>query len=170
VLSSRPIQALFDHQNELLARGSVCWAYLVMANEVLWRPGPEPYGAASVVWSADPFVDRFPYWLERPARHLRKYHEESTQSPSPPLAYRDYLQIRDETLHVSHSALPPHMTDGRAVYNQSVLLVRAHLPKEKLTGRLFPLLQLRAPDVTATAMVLPSVLWPAEVRRAWEQE
>ena len=165
-----PIQALFDHQHQLLARGSVCWAYLVMANMVLWRSGPEPYAAASVVWSEDPFVDRFPYWLARPAEHLGHYHEESTASPNPPLGYREYLQIRDETMHVSHSSLPPHMTDGRAVYSQSVLVVRAHLPQAKLTGRLFPLLQLRAHDVTPTAMVLPSMLWPAEVRRTWERE
>jgi hypothetical protein len=164
-----PIRALFDHQRDLLAQGSVCWAYLVMANMVLWRPGPEPYAAADVVWSEDPFVDRFPYWLSRPAMHLRHYHEEATGSPNPPLAYREYLQIRDETMHVSHSLLPPHMTEGRAVYSQTVLLVRAHLPQKQLTGRLFPLLQLRAPNVTPTAMVLPSSLWPTEVRRVWER-
>jgi hypothetical protein len=164
-----PIQSLFEHHEELLARGSICWAYLVMANSVMWEPGSETCAPASVVWSEDPFVDRFPHWLERPASHLGKYHSNSTASPNPPVAYREYLRIRDEMLHVSHVKLPPHMTGGRVVYSQTVLLMRAHLPLGYLTGSLFPLLQLRASDVPPTAMVFPANLWPPELRRSWER-
>lgn len=165
-----PLGALFDHQQTLLQHGTLCWAYLVMANSALWQPGPEPCAAAFAVWSDDPFVDRFPHWLQRPASYLGNYHGASTRSPTPPIAYREYLRIRDETMHVSHLLLPPHMTEGRAVYSQAVLLVRAHLPRGYVTGRLFPLLQLRAPGIPPTAMVFPSSLWPAQLRHVWERQ
>jgi hypothetical protein len=167
--ASNPIRALFDHQDLVLNEGKICWGYIVMANLVLYAPGPQLVSAANVVWSIDPFVDRFPFWLVRPADHLAHYHDEATRAPQPPIAHLEYLRTRDEHCHVSSIRLPLHMTDGRVVHVLTVLVYRDHLPKGYLTGRLVPLLVLHERHLPATGMILPSSLWPDELRRAWER-
>jgi hypothetical protein len=164
-----PIRLIFDNSQALFAGGTICWGYVVMANTVLFRSGPEPCSAAAVVWSADPFVDRFPHWLAGPASHLGHYNTESTPAPQPPTAHYLYLRMRDHFVHGDGIPLPPYMTEGRLVHLLAVPIFREHLPKGYLTGQLMPLLVLPRTHLPAMGMVLPCAVWPEELRRAWER-
>lgn len=162
-----PAAAMFTDWYALVQEGVVCWGYFVVADGDLFVPDAAPVAPAIVIWSVDPFVDRFPYWLSRPAAHLSHYRDRDTLPPQPPQAHHCYLRIRGDVFRHGNVRLPPHMTDGRAVYQLTVNVFPEHLPRRFLAGKLVPLLVLHKRGYADTGMVLPSTLWPAELRRAW---
>jgi hypothetical protein len=168
-LGNSPRALIFDHAQEVFRKGIICWGHIVIANEALYRPGTEACLPAAVVWSVDPFVDRFPHWLSVPAQHLDHYGDEPTPAPQPPSAHCAYLHIRDMHATYENLALPPYMTEGRLVHLFEVMIFRQHLPKGYLTGKLMPLLVSTKAVLPALGMAVPCAIWPDELRRAWER-
>jgi hypothetical protein len=168
-IGNSPLALVFDHAQEVFRKGTICWGYIVVANEVLNQPGPESCSPAAVVWSVDPFVDRFPHFLAMPAQHLKQYFEVATFAPQPPSAHFTYLHMRDWYATYGNLAVPPYLTDGRLVHLCEMPIFRAHLPKGYLTGKLMPLLVLPKSVLPAMGMAVPCAIWPEELRRAWER-
>jgi hypothetical protein len=166
-LVNDPVRNIFEYSELLLQHGRVCWGHSVIANTEMFEPGAEDCPGV-FVYSDDPFVDRFPGWLGRPASHLQYYHSDETRAPNPPRCYEHYLAIRDEMNYQENTQLSPVLTENRVVYYVSVLIFREHLPHGYLTGHLVPMLTLNREGYPKMAMILPCQLWPDELRDEWE--
>ena len=164
-----PLQNIFTNSDVLLAHGRISWGYLVMANTLMFELGDDDHPGV-FVYSHDPFVDRYPRWLSRPASHISYYHNEETPAPNPPSCYQHYISIRDEVHYQTNQQLPLVMTDNRVVHYASIIIFRQHLPHGHLTGKLVPMLTLDTENHPKMAMILPCQLWPDDLLADWEQE
>jgi hypothetical protein len=135
-----------------------------MANEAMWRPGLEATGG-ELLWSEDPFFQRFPEALEGAADAYWALKQGDTQA-----AGLRALQsfARDELRDFGVRRFPPLLSGGRVIRHVTLVIYRPHLPGGRLLDRLVPIVRARS-GAPPLVMVLPRPFWPSALATEWER-
>ncbi|MCL2677524.1 MAG: hypothetical protein FWE85_00540 [Clostridiales bacterium] len=151
------LNQIYIDQNDLYKSGKVFWGCLVQANILLFKRdffGRVPAAPANIVFSPDPYFDGNPGELASMAYELFSY-KNKPYAPSDSKEVTD--SITDEMERSFNIKLPDSITKGREVYFTTIMAVRKHLPKKRLSGSRFPILA--DPQRLKTSMILPKRYW-----------
>jgi len=142
--------------------GKVTYAYLVQANEILFKKTPPRNAPANVIFGMDEYYDSHPEELARLASELFRYKNKSNVPP-------ELRQLTDaitgEMERLFNIPLPLSMTGGKTVYFTTIMVQRNHLPEKRIISSLFPLVC--DPDNFKTSIILPKAYWPNNFIRAY---
>lgn len=152
---------LYRQRSLLLTRGTIVWAHLVQANEVLFSPGKID-APAMVIYSPDPYFDAHLDELAEMASRLFALKDTKPEDAELARFARFITDEMDRNLHVP---IPSQISENRTVIATGIMVHRKHLPFGVLTESFFPLLAL--PEVTPATMILPERYWPDSLLRAW---
>lgn len=155
------LNAVYAGQERLWTGGKVVWGALVQANSLLFKPGGAD-SPASVVYSLDPFFEDHLAALSALAHYLFSIKGERVDEPELQAFSR---LLADEMDRSPGLRVPPSLTEGRAAYHTTIMVVRKHLPKGYLKSDYFPLVV--DPADRRPAMILPSKYWPSSVYKDW---
>ncbi len=153
----------------LWQRGEIRWGWMLMAHVDIYAPG-EKDRAAGVLWSPDPLLQDDPgllqatcaaYWVVKSGGF----------SDGQPLTEVPGLKgfvahSRDEYTRRGRIRLPPMIAGARIIYDETLMLQRAHLPQGHLTGKLVPLVVDPSAQVRAVRL-LPCQIWPTPLVEMW---
>ncbi|WP_432173924.1 hypothetical protein [Streptomyces sp. Tue6028] len=161
-MSGDPLLDILEQQDLLLEKGTVVWASIVQANNLLFEPGRNDHPAV-VLYSTDPEIfDDQPEELRVIARKLFSLKGKLLSDPE--LQPFSNMLCREMSREM-RMPVPRSLVGSAPVYCTDVIVARRHLPSGTLSSGLFPLLI--HPTCSAT-MILPSRFWPAELLRVWE--
>jgi len=146
------------YQERLLQRGQVVWAALVMANNMIFKPGREDLWGM-IVYSADPRIDRELSLLMRVAKAMNESRDQAGRKETLP---RDMTYIArvlaDASEPLFQHAVPQRLSDGIPVFLGALLFPRRHLPNRILNQDFFPVLI--DPTRHRSVCLLPWQFWP----------
>lgn len=147
----------------LWTHGEVWWGRMLMANSTVFAPGDED-APGLAIWSADPFVQATPHWLDRVKQRFWALKRGTTDDDTPLRAdtpgIRALLELaRDELSRPQRQRLPHLLAAERVVYLETVMIIRRHLPGEVLSSQHLPLVLDRQCEVLRV-YVLPARFWP----------
>ncbi|MDR7306573.1 hypothetical protein [Rhodoferax saidenbachensis] len=151
--SNDELRLIYVDQKALLNSGSVVWGAIVQANKLLFNAGTEDHPVL-IVYSLDPHFDANPDQLLDIAKTLFGLKGNAPESPE---HARFASMITNEMERAMSWVVPQELTDGYEVTASTMMLIRKHLPNNRLERSLMPLLT--HPSTPAT-MVLPSSYWP----------
>ncbi len=158
-----PIGRVFKDKYVLLKEGKVALAYIVQANELLFKFFPHGDYPAQIVYSTDPLVLENPYILSNMAMKLYSYKNKPEETI--PDEYRKIAKCitneYDRTSFVIHTE---HEGQPVAIQLIPVLIFRKLLPLGRLSSGFLPVL---ASPNSKTVLVLPKRYWSGRFRRIW---
>ncbi|MBW8482125.1 hypothetical protein [Actinomadura parmotrematis] len=156
------LRQVIDAQDLLLAEGRAVWGCVVQAHAPLLHPGRRDLPAV-VIYSPDAMFDDMPDELQDVAARLFAVRDTEPADP----ALRELARMLAERSRRRSVRLPlPRALVGSApVYATTVLVVRRHLPRRRLSAGTFPLLTHPGTDAT---MIVPSRFWPDALHRLWQ--
>ena len=155
-----PLIEVSHNQALLLREGRIVWAALVMANNLLFKPGKEDCPAL-LVYSLDPWFESRPDELHAIARRI--FELKNTQPTEPGLRALAKL-VTEESDRGMGWRVPEALTD-RDVRGAIFMVFRQHIPQGQMCGERFPIL---VHPSTEAVMILPFEGWPAELVKAWK--
>ncbi|MGE4073401.1 MAG: DUF1444 family protein [Lysobacterales bacterium] len=155
-----PLIEVSRNQALLLREGRIVWAALVMANNLLFKPGKEDCPAL-LVYSLDPWFESRPDELHAIARRI--FELKNTQPTNPDLRALARL-VTEESDRGMGWRVPEALTD-RDVRGSIFMVFRKHIPLGQMCGEFFPIL---VHPSTEAVMILPFEGWPAELIKAWK--
>ena len=163
--SSDPISLFFSEKKALLKSGSVCYAYVVQANTILFDWFPHTDHPAHIVYSTDPYIEEHPDILEGTAHAIYQYKDVALDLV--PEKWHELARVVTDERDRSNFTLSTEY-DGHTVSIRFLptMIFRKLLPRRKLCGSLLPIIT--SPDCNSV-MVLPKRYWTKEFRSAWEQ-
>ncbi len=147
---------------QLYEGGRVVWARVLVANEVLWKPG-QTAAVAVVLWSEDPLVDRNPGALS-PALEAARVLGAGKAVPYAP-AERARKLLRNDRGRGWKVPLPTELTNGVVTWVSTPIIDPRMLPGHHLADGLLPWLVW--PEATDLSMPLPARWWSEELLRRW---
>lgn len=151
--------------------GQVRWGRVLMANNVLWKAGPDT-APGEVLWSPDPYVVANPEWLGGPAaaywwlKDPPKVDEDRVMRTDVPGWLALYPFAHDEHRIAKRRRFPPLLARRRVVYHDVVLFYRQDLPGGRLVDNVVPILTADEPTPTR---LLPPRFWADDLRTEWER-
>ena len=160
----KPFSELCQKQDILVQKGKIVWAYIVQANELLFKPDRDIFHPAAVIYSLDK-IDN-PLILAKLAHSLfdlkgKKVDDEELQYFADKLADEYSMKLR--------LPIPTKFTGGIKCYYSSIIVQRDHLPDGFLLNSLFPLIVY--PEITPASMILPSKYWPKQfIESMWMKQ
>ena len=158
------INKIYSDQALLFRQGRIVWGALVQANEMIFVKAPFYAGkkdlrrvdlGGNIVFSTDVYFDEHPYELLAIAEKLFSY-KDTTNAPHDIKKIVDVISNERET--VFNVKLPHSVTDGKEVFFTTAMMVRKHLPQNRLTDSIFPILAL--PEQLETCILVPKHYWP----------
>lgn len=152
------LNAVFINQQQLFAKGIICYGCIVQANKLLFNFASLDDCPASFLFSRDEIMVKHIDTLDNMARGIYRYKNDFEQPP-----YEKYSEIvnavRDE---YDRSSFSFKTTEPDAQINFITAIVfRSHLPIPILKGRIVPMLV--SPDCK-TAIILPKHYWSLKMR------
>ncbi|WP_432176779.1 hypothetical protein [Streptomyces sp. Tue6028] len=161
-MSGDPLLGIVEQQDLLLESGTVVWAAIVQANELLFKPGRNDHPAV-VLYGTDPEIfDDQPEELRAVARKL--FSLKGKLLTDPDLQPFSNMLCREMSREM-RMPVPRSLAGSALVYCTNVIVTRRHLPSGTLSSGLFPLVIHSACSAT---MILPSRFWPDELLSVWE--
>jgi len=155
-----PLIEITRQQRTLLSEGRIVWAALVMANNLMFRPGNEDCPGL-LVYSLDPHFDARPQELRALAARIFELKQATPEDP----ALRNLAErIAGESDLSLGWAVPDALTD-KDVRGAAFLALRKHIPQGVLGGALFPIL---VHPGTHAVMMVPCQAWPHAISLAWQ--
>lgn len=163
-LNSRdPMWRIYTDRSLLLKQGKVTPAYIVQANEYLFKFFPRGDYPAHLIYSADPYVAEHPEILKKLADEIYSYKNKPLDTV--PKEWREVAQcITNERDRTSFTIAMTH--DGYHIELQllPIMVFRKLLPWGRLCGSYLPVLT--SPESKAV-LILPKKYWTGKFRRAW---
>ena len=161
--SSDPMSYIFKEKKALLKSGSVCYAYIVQANTILFDWFPHTDHPAHIVYSTDPYIGENPDILEETAHAIYQYKDVSLDLV--PEEWRELARVVTDERDRSGFTLSTER-GGHTVKIDFLptMIFRKLLPRRKLCGSLLPIIT--SPDCDSV-MVLPKRYWTKEFRDSW---
>lgn len=156
-------------QKALVTYGEVVWGRVALASSLAWESGTGDVQGV-VVFSFDRWFDNRPSALAPIADSLFSFYGENGAIPDEPWLRHTADMLRagiEDNIGLS-IVLPPGLTRARRVLMSSILIERAHLPDGYLQSNLVPLVAARGGPIRPVR-VIPSALWPAQLRSMWAQ-
>lgn len=163
--ASDPMSLFFSEKKALLKNGSVCYAYVVQANTILFNWLPHTDHPAHIVYSTDPYIEEHPDILEETAHAIYQYKDVPLDLV--PEKWRELARVvtdeRDRSGFTLSTERDGHTASIRFL---PTMIFRKLLPRRKLIGSLLPIIT--SPDCNSV-MVLPKRYWTKEFMSAWVQ-
>jgi hypothetical protein len=141
----------------VLEQGRLVRSWVVMANSLLFAPGPNAHPAL-VVYAPGDDVDL--ETLEEMASLI--FGRRGSKPVDPDLAA--FVGDLADGARVLARAVPASIAHGRTLRIATVLLLREHLPRGYLGASFLPLV---VHDATDASIVLPSWLWASDLEAGW---
>ncbi len=173
----REARIIYAEQRVVLEHGSVHWGWNALSEDALWNAGTKPLQGA-FVHSTLPSYDAHP---ERLYKIKRKLVLSGLRMAAPKTAHAGYG--KDVFTPEKNPKLVPVMeaitawqsfvqgmpvAGRRQVYYTRTLIHREHLPYQRKTSDLFPIVF--APEHSNVALILPSSLWPKRfIKMRWRK-
>lgn len=153
----------FMNRDHLIREGTVVWAHLIQANELLFRDGWDDCPAL-VVYCLDPNERDLPGKLQEIASRVFSLRYKKPEDISlQPIA----ASITDEYSMVLGFPIPDSISQGVPSAMSAVYVQRKHLPNRKISKGLFPIvLSQTNPRIV---MILPCRYWPKPLRTLWSR-
>ena len=155
-----PLSEVSRQQGLLLREGQIVWAALVMANNLLFKPGKEDCPAL-LVYSLDPWFESRPDELHAIARRI--FELKNTEPAEPGLRALAKL-VTEESDRGMGWRVPEALTD-KDVRGSIFMVFRQHIPMGQMCGERFPIL---VHPSTQAVLMLPFEGWPAELVKSWK--
>jgi len=153
-LGDDPLKQIYENLNILYQSGKVVYAFLVQANEILFKRFPPFNCPANIIFSLDEFYKSNPMELQNISQELYSYKNEGD---TPPEIKQITDSITDEMNRLFNIPIPLDITENKQVYFTTIMVHRNHLPKGKLISSLFPVVcDLNS---TNTSIILPKKYW-----------
>ena len=163
--ASDPMSLFFSEKKALLKNGSVCYAYIVQANTILFDWLPHTDHPAHIVYSTDPYIEENPDILEETAHAIYQYKDVPLDLV--PEKWRELARVVTDERDRSGFTLSTERDGHTAkIHFLPTMIFRKLLPRRKLCGRLLPIIT--SPDCNSV-MVLPKRYWTKEFMSAWVQ-
>lgn len=156
---SDPLFDICRQQMHLLGEGKIVWAALVMANNLMFRPGQDDCPGL-LVYSLDPYFDERPQELRAIAHKIFELKE---STPEDPALQAIAKLVTEETDRSMGWKVPEAFTD-KDVRAATFLVFRKHIPRGVLHGPPFPIL---VHPSTQAVMIVPHEAWPVKLIGAW---
>ena len=141
----------------VIEQGRLVRSWVVMANSLIFAPGPSAHPAL-VVFAPGDDVDL--ETLEETATLI--FNRRGSRPIDTDLAA--FVSDLADNACVLARPVPAALAHGRALCISTVLLLREHLPRKYLGASLLPLV---VHDATDACIVLPSWLWAPDLQAAW---
>ena len=148
-----PLIEQFRARELLFTHGSVVWAALIQANELLFKRGRFD-SPAMVLFAPDESMDAHPAWLATVATDLYRLKDATADHPE---EHNYGAMLADEMERALGWTVPASITGGKLLKSTSILVCRRHLPRGVLSENIFPLL---IHQDTPAAMIVPCRYWP----------
>lgn len=158
---SEPLYEILKQQQLLLTQGTIVWAALVQANNLLFSPGDVDC-PAQLVYSRDPCFDSRPQELSAIASAIFKL---KNTAPSDPAEKAMADRVTDEMDRTMGWRLPDLLTD-KEVFSATFMVFRRHIPNGVLAAGFFPIL---VHPSTQAVMIVPFEFWPIELIILWKE-
>jgi hypothetical protein len=155
-----PLQRCYGQIEDLLRHGDVIWGYVVQANSLLFRPGPEA-APADVLYGARPDEEIPPERLRAAAEAA--FALKGRKLADPALAGIGGALAAEMDRHPPLD-LPDFVTHGHSMRMAIVMVHRVFLPSRYLSSQFLPLLVSRERDVVA---LLPARFWAKDLVQGW---
>jgi len=155
-----PLIEVSRNQALLLREGRIVWAALVMANNLLFKPGKEDCPAL-LVYSLDEWYESRPDELHAIARRI---FELKNSEPAEPGLRALAKLVTEESDRGMGWRVPEALTD-KDVRGSIFMVFRKHIPSGQMCGERFPIL---VHPSTEAVMMLPFEGWPAELVKSWK--
>lgn len=164
--ASDPMTLFFSEKKTLLKSGSVCYAYIVQANTILFDWFPHTDHPAHIVYSTDPYIEEHPDILEEAAHAIYKYKDVPLDLV--PDEWRELARVITDERDRSGFTISTER-EGRKIKIRflPILIFRKLLPRRKLCGSLLPIIA--SPDCKSV-MVLPKRYWTEQFKSAWVRD
>ncbi|MEM6930595.1 MAG: hypothetical protein AAF602_26900 [Myxococcota bacterium] len=153
------LSTIYDRYREIAQHGELALAAVMMANEVMWKPGTED-APSSVIYTFDPVLQDWPAHIRGIAAALYEFHESTATPPRDPWHRLLLDRLHSGFERTMHQRIPSDITKGFVAYESSCMLFRRHLPGGFLDRRFVPVLVLRRGPTPHPCAVVPSSLWP----------
>lgn len=153
-------RAAYEGFEELLESGRVVWGALTLARSELFGKG-DHNGRGVVVYCPELHVHDDLDRLVKASEALALFREEPSLGAADD---RFKKQLEDNTAWFAPRELPATITDDQRLRVSTVLVVRKHLPKQRLLASCLPLLVHHERDTVA---ILPDRFWPQEMKDFW---
>ena len=159
-----PLSALWMEKKELISHGTVYYAYVVQANNMLFHVYPPADCPANLLWSSDEKISENPLFLRDLAGQLYAYKGRPAQDI--PEEWREIARvITDE---YDRSAFSFSVNGGDTpmqMYFIANMVFRNHIPCGLLRSSLLPVLAVL--DQCRSVLILPKRYWSKEFKSAW---
>lgn len=159
------LSLIYDEYKDLFRMGEIHYAYIVQANELLFRKFPRFDCPANILYSLDDKIDKNPTLLGKYGSLLYSY---KNTEDAPENLKEIVAAITDEYERKLNTEMEIELEDGSktTLYFTTAMIFREHLPKPVLTGTLLPIIS--APKWLKSVMVLPKKDWTEPfIRRYW---
>lgn len=93
-----------------------------------------------------------------------RYENRNVRAPIGPWLADVHHAAADGYVRTFGLLLPPSLTWGHVIYLSTPMIHREHLHRRRLDRHVVPVLAARDPRVTGATMIVPSALWPPEMR------
>lgn len=155
---------IYKEKKQLLTEGTICYAAVVQANDILfrWAFGDLP---ANLIYSPDDAVSHDPTLLYKLAQQLYSYKDMPLEQV--PEAWREVARVITDERDRSAFAFRATMADGFAIntYFNANMVIRKHLPGMVLRSGLLPVLA--CPGKCKSVLILPKQYWTEDFKAEW---
>lgn len=161
---SDPLVLVYTYKEFLLTQGTIRFAHIVQANEILFDSFPAQDSAACVVYSTDSYVEEHPELLKEAAQLIFSYKNAPADS-IPPVLRDVAATITDEydrSVHRISLLCREKMVEFVVA---PIWIFRKLLPKRKLCSNLIPVFTL---DGCNSLLTVPKEYWPFDFARRWK--
>lgn len=157
-------EQIYIDKKMLFEKGHIGWAYIVQANEKLYRPGRLSYPAI-IIYSFDKYFDDKLSELSSIASFLLSLKME----PDVPTELKIFKSIVANRFSLLFNRrLPNSISQGKMIFLTSIIIHRKHLPVNHLKAHWFPILS--HPKKTSATIVFPSRYWEKSLVERWQEE
>jgi hypothetical protein len=144
-------------RSRVFQHGRVVRSWLVMANELLFKPGPSPHPGL-VLYAPGDDVD-----LETLSEVAGEVFGLRGSKPADAELAAFVPELGDRAAPMA-KPVPRALARGRALCMTAVLFRREHLPRAFLGANFLPLV---LDDASSLAVVLPGWMWGEDLRAGW---
>ncbi len=155
---------IYREKDELLANGTVCWACVVQANQLLFRDTPRVDCPANLLYSDDESVCNDPTYLLGLCDILFMYKDRDPENI--PSEWQDIAAKITAEKGDCYSSVSTVLNNKpvKAYFNANMIF-RNLLPEARLQGRILPVLAI--PGKCVSVLVLPHEYWSKSFKKAW---
>lgn len=158
-----PMSQIYPQKEKLLKKGKVVYGHIVQANTLLFGWFPPMDYPATLVYSADPYVDAHPEVLRELAEQLYSY--KNRPQASVPAEWQEIARVITDEYDRSSFTITMDYEGEPVTFRVVPLMVfRKLLPRRKLCGSLLPVL---TAEGCGSVLILHRKYWPRTFRDMW---